>query len=34
MLVNDSVHGQMTPDKTDEIIDQILAEEKAAAANL
>lgn len=33
MLVNDSVHGQMTPEKTDEIIDQVLAEEKASAAN-
>ena len=31
MLVNDSVHGQMTPEKTDEILDAILAEEKAAA---
>lgn len=33
MLVNDSVHGQMTPEKTDGIIDQVLAEEKASAAN-
>lgn len=31
MLVNDSVHGQMTPEKSDEILDAILAEEKAAA---
>ena len=30
MLVNDSVHGQMTPEKTDAIIDQVIAEEKAA----
>jgi NADH-quinone oxidoreductase subunit E len=31
MLVNDTVHGQMTPEKTVEVIDQVLAEEKAAA---
>jgi len=31
MVVNDSVYGQMTPDKCDEILDAIIAEEKTAA---
>ncbi len=30
MLVNDAVYGQVTPEMTNEIIDRILAEEKAA----